>query len=144
MKQLLRLALSLFIAVPLAGCARMGASNQAWSGEATARPLLLRQLQVLPTDEGARAVLLRLSRPPEGVRYSAGSRPARLVIEAMAADAGGDLPERQMPQDSAALRAVRVGRKNGVLKIVLEFSGEEPPPYSVREMADWILVRLGG
>jgi hypothetical protein len=144
MKQLLRLVLTLFAAVSFASCARLAPSNQAWSGDASAKPLLLRQLQVLPTDNGMRAVLLRLSRPPEGVRHSAGSRPARLIIEAIAPNSGGDLPERQMPQESAELKAVRVARKNGVLKIVLEFSGDDPPPYSVREMADWILVRLGG
>jgi len=38
---------------------------------------------------------------------------------------------------------VRVSRRAGTLQVVLEFKGAALPPYSVHQMVDWIMVRLG-
>jgi hypothetical protein len=105
-------------------------------------PVALRNLQVTTVD-GHRAVLLRLSRLPTMVRQSSGKDPPRIVIQAWGPAGDGDLPERTLPQVDAQISDVRVSRRAGALSVVLVFKGVEPPPYSVHEMADWIMVRLG-
>lgn len=133
-----------FAALCLVGCASMASRTSEPAAGTATTPLLLRQVQVVGVDQGSgRAVLLRLSRPPDLVRYEGKSRPARVVIEATAANAGEDFPERTMPQADVELKGVRVARKKGVLRVTLELARDEPPPYVVREMADWILIRFG-
>jgi hypothetical protein len=105
-------------------------------------PVALRNLQVTTVD-GHRAVLLRLSRLPTLVRQSSGKDPPRIVIQAWGPAGDGDLPERTLPQMDPQISEVQVSRRAGALLVVLVFKGAEPPPYSVHEMADWIMVRLG-
>jgi len=101
-----------------------------------------RNLEITAVD-GHRAVLLRLSRPPTLVRESSGKNPARIIIMAWGPTGGTDLPERAMPQLDSEIGEVRVSRRAGALQIVLEFKGAALPPYSVHQMVDWIMVRLG-
>ena len=105
-------------------------------------PVALRNLEITTVD-GHRAVLLQLSRPPTLVRESSGKNPARITILAWGPPGGADLPERAMPQLDSEIREVRVSRRAGTLQVVLEFKGAALPPYSVHQMVDWIMVRLG-
>ncbi|MDZ7378447.1 MAG: AMIN domain-containing protein [candidate division KSB1 bacterium] len=140
-----KLLLACSVGLLLAGCATLAMRGSDAASALGASPLILRQVQVIGVDSGSsRAVLLRLSRIPDAVRHEAKSRPGRVIIEAAAANAGGDLAERTMPQADAELKGVRVARKKGVLRVTLELARDEPPPYVVREMGDWILIRLGG
>jgi hypothetical protein len=124
-----------------AGCAqKLAAPTASPTGNEAA--VALRNLQVTTVD-GHRAVLLRLSRLPTLVRQSSGKDPARIVIQAWGPRGDGDLPERTLPQVDPEISDVRVSRHDGALEVVLDFKGLEPPPYSVHEMADWIMVRLG-
>lgn len=104
--------------------------------------MALRNLQVTTVD-GHRAVLLHLSRLPVVVRQSSARNPGRIVVQAWGPVGDGDLPERALPQVDPMLSDVRVSRHEGALEIVLEFKSEEPPPFSVHEMADWLMIRLG-
>lgn len=104
-------------------------------------PVTLRNLQVT-TVEGHRAVLLRLSRVPTLVRHSSERRPARITVQAWGPIGEGDLPERSMPQIDAQVTQVRVSRHDGGLNVTLDLNGDEPPEYSVHEMADWIMIRF--
>lgn len=106
-------------------------------------PVGLRSLQATATD-GNHAMLLRLTRLPTMVRHSSSSDPAQITIQAWGPKGGGDLPERTLPQEDSYVRQVRVSRKGGVLKVVLDLQGDVPPPHMVHEMADWIMVRFGG
>jgi hypothetical protein len=106
-------------------------------------PVTLRDLQIDNTD-GHRAVLLRLSRVPTAVRHSSSSNPAQITVQAWGPVGDGDLTERELPQTDDEISQVRVSRKSGTLTVVLDLRGNQPPPYSVHEMADWIMVRLGG
>jgi len=127
------------LACVAAGCAKTVAPPAAVVGNQA--PVALRNLQVANVD-GHRAVLLRLSRPPELVRQSSGKHPGRIVLQAMGPAGEGDLSERDLAQVDPLLNNVRVSRRQGALEVVLEFKTEEPPPYSIHEMGDWIMVRL--
>ena len=87
------------------------------------------------------AVLLRLSRPPTLIRHSSSKNPAQITVQAWG-PAGEDLPERALPQFDAQITQVRVWRKEGALNIVLDLQGNDPPEYTVHEMADWIMIRF--
>ncbi len=125
----------------MAGCAhRLAPPTPAPTGNEA--PVALRNLQVTTVD-GHRAVLLRLSRPPTLVRQSSEKDPGRIVVQAWGPANDGDLPERALPQVDQEISDVRVSRHEGALQVVLVFKSVQPPPYSVHEMADWIMVRFG-
>ncbi len=124
------------------GCSeRMRAPTASPSGEEA--PVALRNFEVTAVD-GHRAVLLRLSRLPTLVRQSSSSRPARITVQAWGPPGDADLPERVLPQNDPGIANVRVYRKSGALTVVIELKGEEPPDYTVHEMADWIMIRFPG
>jgi AMIN domain len=131
--------LSLLLAI---GCSRQLASPTA-APTGDQAPVSLRNLQ-LATIDGHRAVLLRLSRLPTLVRHSSSTRPARITVQAWGPVGDSDLPERNLPQADPQVTDVRVSRDNGALRIVLDLNGDEPPAYSVHEMADWIMIRFAG
>jgi len=142
MTRLLRAGVGLFLfALFAVGCAHKLAAPTA-TPTGNEAPVALRNLEVATVD-GHRAVLLRLSRSPTMVRQSSGKNPARIIIQAWGPRGDGDLPERSLQQLDPEIIDVRVSRRSGALQVVLEFKGVEPPPYSVHEMADWIMVRLG-
>jgi len=130
----------LLLLVLIAGCAqKLGRPTPAPSGDQA--PVTLRNLQI-ENIEGHRAVLLRLSRVPSMVRHSSARRPPQITLQAWGPVGEGDLPERVLPQIDTQVAQIRVSRHDGGLTVVLDFKGDEPPPYSVSEMADWILVRF--
>jgi len=123
-----------------AGCAKqMPPAVAVTAGDQA--PVALRNLQVATVD-GHRAVFLRLSRLPLQLRQSSAKNPGRIVLQAIGPAGDGDLSERDLAQVDPLLSNVRVSRHQGALEVVLEFKAEEPPPYSVHEMGDWIMVRL--
>jgi hypothetical protein len=137
-----RRAVLLGVVVSLAGCmGRLAAPTAAPTGSEA--PVALRHFQVADIG-GHRAVLLRLSRRPTQVRHSSSSHPAQITIQAWGPAGDADLPERNLPQSDPRISDVRVSRKEGGLRVVLDLQGEEPPPYSVHEMADWIMIRFVG
>ena len=119
----------------------MVAPTAAPSGNAA--PVTLRNFEVAVVD-GHRAVLMRLSRPPTQLRESSSSRPARITVQAWGPPGDGDLPERDLAQIDPQIEAVRVSRKSGALNVVIHLKGDTPPPYSVHQMADWIMIRFSG
>jgi hypothetical protein len=122
------------------GCAqKLGRPTAAPSGDQA--PVTLRNLQIENID-GHRAVLLRLSRLPTMVRHSSSRKPPEITLQAWGPAGDGDLPERALPQIDPLVAQVRVSRRDGGLTVVLDFHGDEPPPYSVHQMADWIMVRF--
>jgi hypothetical protein len=125
----------------LAGCSTSFLRpTAAPTGEEAA--VTLRDLQIENVD-GHRAVFLRLSRVPTMVRHSSSSNPAQITVQAWGPVGEGDLSERDLPQTDSEITQVRVSRRDGSLSVVLDLQGEDPPPYTVHEMADWIMIRLG-
>lgn len=124
----------------LFGCAgRVTAPTATPSGDQA--PVALRNLQ-MATIDGHRALLLRLSRLPTQVRYSDSRRPAQIIVQAWGPIGDEDLAERTLPQIDPLISQVRVSRSKGGLRVVLDLQGDEPPPFSVHEMADWIMIRF--
>lgn len=129
------------LAAVLSGCPQnLGRPTASPTGDEA--PVNLRQLQILQTNDGHRAVLLRLSRLPTLVRHSAENDPARIHIEAWGPTGEGDLSERELEQIDESISAVRVSRKDGALRVSVDFRSSPPPAYTVHEMADWIMIRL--
>lgn len=132
----------LLLPLVVLGCSqRMTAPTAAPTGDEA--PVALRNFEVANVD-GHRAVLLRLSRLPTLVRHSSSSNPARITVQAWGPPGDSDLPERDLPQMDAQIADVRVSRTSGALNVVIDLKAEEPPIYSVHEMADWIMIRLPG
>jgi hypothetical protein len=145
MKALVRTAARcgwLLLPLMVAACSqRMTAPTGAPTGDLA--PVALRNLELTAVD-GHRAVLLRLSRLPTLVRESSAKRPARITVQAWGPPGDGDLPERDLPQADPLIEDVRVSRTRGALTVVIELKGDELPPYTVHEMADWIMIRFPG
>jgi hypothetical protein len=126
--------------VVVVGCAqRLSAPTAAPTGDQA--PVELRNFQVTTVD-GHRAVLLRLSRLPTLLRYSDSRRPVGITIQAWGPVGDADLPERSLPAEDEQITGVRVSRHDGALRVVLDLNGDEPPAYSVHQMADWIMIRF--
>jgi hypothetical protein len=124
----------------LLGCSsRMTAPTGASSGDSA--PVALRNFEVTTADDH-RAVLLRLTRIPTMVRHASSSQPARITVQAWGPPGDTDLPERDLPQLDALISDVRVSRQRGELTVVIDLKGDEPPAYTVHEMADWIMIRF--
>lgn len=133
-----RLALLLPLVMVAACAQKLGMPSAAPTGDQA--PVTLRNIQVANLD-GHRAVLLRLSRLPTLVRHSNSRRPAQIIVQAWG-PIGEDLPERTLPPLDAQISRVRVSRREGALTVILDLQGDDPPPYSVQEMADWIMIRF--
>jgi hypothetical protein len=122
-----------------AACApKLGMPSATPSGDQA--PVGLRNLQ-MATADGHRAVLLRLSRVPTLVRHSSAGRPARIMVQAWG-PLGDDLPEKALAEQDPQITQVRVSRSSGALSIILDLQGDNPPQYTVHQMADWIMVRF--
>lgn len=134
----IRSVVLLCVIVTSGGCAFIG-------GEASPPEdaVTLRNLQIESVD-GQRAVLLRLSRLPTRVLHSSATAPARITVQLSGPAGEGDLAEQALPQTDSQISQVRVEREAGELRVTLDLRGDAPPPYSVHEMADWIMIRLGG
>lgn len=105
--------------------------------------ITLRDVQVEAADSH-RAVLVRLSQRPSQVRYGDTHHPPAIVIEAWGPPGDFDLPERTLPQVDPLVSQVRMSRSDGNLRVTIDLQGSDLPPYSVHEMADWIMVRIQG
>jgi hypothetical protein len=134
-------SLLLALAFAFSGCSQISGRPTA-SPTGDEAPVNLRSLQI-QTVEGHRAVLLRLSRLPTLVRHASADTPGRISVEAWGPVGSGDLEERTLEQTDAQISGVRVSRKEGALRVILDFRDPVPPKYTVHEMADWIMVRLG-
>ncbi len=123
----------------LSGCSALSPTPTP-TGDQT--PVNLRQLEI-QTIDGHAALLLRMSRRPFSLRHSSAIEPGRIILEARGPEGEGDLAERSLGQSDAMIADVRVSRVEGLLKVVIEFRNNQAPAYSVHEMADWVMVRLG-
>jgi len=132
----------LLLPLVVLGCShRMVAQTAAPTGDQA--PVTLRNFEITTTD-GHRAVLLRLSRLPTSVRQSSSNRPARITVQAWGPPGDADLPERDLPQIDPQITDVRVSRTSGALNVVIDLKGDEAPPYTMHQMADWIMIRFTG
>ncbi len=112
------------------------------SSTVAAEAVSLRNLQIESVD-GRRAVLLRLSQLPQRVVHASSSTPARITVQISGPVGEGDFEEQVLPQTDPQIVQVRVAREDGQLEVTLDLKSDVPPPYSVHEMADWIMIRLG-
>jgi len=134
----MRRSIAFTLLVTLSGCAALSGETSSSAEQAVS----LRNLQI-ETVDGHRAVLLRLSMLPGRVMHSSSSSPARITVQAAGPIGEGDFSEQVLPQTDPQIRQVRVARENGRLQVTLDLKSDVPPPYSVHEMADWIMIRLG-
>ena len=104
-------------------------------------PLDLRQIQVVDSGSGYRAVFLKLSRLPDSLASQHLEDPARIVVD-IRGPTGAETEERTFPGGDAVVTRMRVSRQMGNLRVTLDLVGDEPPKYSVHQMADWVMIRL--
>jgi hypothetical protein len=145
MKPLVKLATAALLAALLApGCSAKKAplDGNVLEGKTPVVqvPLDVQDFKVLHAD-GHRGVLLKLSRLPDSVRHSDATNPARIVLE-IGGPTGGESPVESFPSDDALVYNLRVSRSAGVLRVELDLSSDQLPPYSVHTMADYVMVRF--
>jgi hypothetical protein len=133
-------ALSVLLLLVLASACSRKLTHPSATPVGDQAPVTLRNIQVANI-AGHRAVLLRLSRVPTLVRHTKARGPARILVEAWG-PTGEDIAEKTLPALDMQISQVRVSRHEGALSIILDLAGDEPPPYTVHEMADWIMVRF--
>ncbi len=86
-------------------------------------------------------MFLNLSRLPDSVAHRSETHPARIVLD-IKGPTGAETPEVAFPSGDTLVSRMRVSRQPGILRVVLDLQGDEPPEYSVHIMADWIMIRL--
>lgn len=136
-----RPALAIAMLLSMLGTAACSVRTPSAAGGGAKGALTLRDLQISGSG-GQQAVLLRLSRVPDAVRYTSSEGPAQVIVEAYGPAGEGDLPEKVLPQRDPIVKQVRVSREGGALRITLDLHGDQPPAHQVHEMADWLMVRL--
>jgi len=149
MKQGYRLPALLFgVLVLAAGCSALhdpikgeSASEFEHSLTALSVPLDLRDYHVVNA-AGRRGVFLKLSRIPDAVEDHGESGPPRIVID-IKGPTGTETPEEEFPGQDTLVSRVHVARHFGVLRVVLDLQGDDMPPYTVHQMADWVMIRIG-
>ncbi len=104
-------------------------------------PLAVRSFEVTSAD-GQRGVFFRLSRVPDEVRHRDETDPPRIIIDVLGPAVGEDVPAEPYPGGDTLVQQILMSRTGGQLQLVVELGTEELPPYSVRQMADWLLVRF--
>jgi hypothetical protein len=148
--RLMRVGLLLSVAIVAAGllldgCAakRESLNEPASTTQALASlsaPLDLQNFQIVDAD-GNRGVFLKLSRLPDSIKVHSEENPARIVID-IAGPTGAEAPQQTYPGNDELVTWMRVSKTFGWLQVVLDLRGNEPPPYTVHQMADYIMVRL--
>ena len=103
-------------------------------------PLDLQEVEV-GKGRGYRAIFLKLTRLPDSVSYSSASNPARIILE-IKGPTGTHSPEERIPSGDDFASRLRVSRDLGLLRVVVDIHADDPPVYSVHNMADWIMIRL--
>lgn len=104
-------------------------------------PLDLQEVEI-GEGRGYRGIFLKLTRLPDSVSYSSASDPARIILE-IKGPTGTHSPEERIPSGDEFASGVRVSRDLGLLRVVVDLQADDPPVYSVHNMADWIMIRLG-
>jgi hypothetical protein len=104
-------------------------------------PLAVRSFDISAAD-GERGVFFKLSRVPDGITESHDSDPGRIILKVAGPATGEDLAPQWYPGADTLVSQIQMSRTSGQLQSVLQLSTPDPPPYSVHQMADWIMVRL--
>jgi len=104
-------------------------------------PLDVREFEVVPAENGARGVFLKLSRLPSGVSHRSETNPARIILE-IVGPTGTESGDETFPANDSLVTHFTLSRQMDSLLVVLDLQGDEPPAYDVLPMADWILVRI--
>lgn len=89
-----------------------------------------------------RGIFLKLSRLPDSLTHRTEENPAQIVLE-IAGPTGEESPEEAFPGSDDVVRQLRVSRTFGVLRVAIVLQADEVPEYSVHQMADYIMIRLG-
>lgn len=113
----------------------------AWLKDVPVAPLEVVEYRAT-TAEGEHALFLRVSRFPDRISHGIYEEPPEIVLEMDGPAVGEDLPEERIVISDRILQAVRVSRQAGKVRVVIEVSGADVPPYQVNEAADWIAVRV--
>lgn len=92
--------------------------------------------------EGEHALFMRVSRFPDRVSYAPVEEPPEIMIRLDGPAVGEDTTEERIIIPDAMIPAVRVGRKAGVVTVMIELAAPEVPRFVVDEAADWIIVRV--
>jgi hypothetical protein len=140
---------ALLLAASLAACSSRQTSNDLkdeesvlpYSMPGASIPLDIREFEVVPAANGARGVFLKLSRLPGDITHRSENGPARIVID-IAGPTGTESAPEAFPANDTLVTQVTMSRQMNSMQIVLDLEGDEPPPYDVLPMADWILVRI--
>lgn len=137
-----RFALAL-LSLLLAACAtRARKSGPAeWLSRVQRPPLDVTEIEATASNN-VHAIFLRLSRFPDRIEHEAKGDPPRIELRLVGPASDGDAPEKTLVPSSAVVRSVRVSRKDGILRVLLELGGNELPEYTIHEMADWLMVRM--
>jgi hypothetical protein len=104
-------------------------------------PLTVRAFDVSKADDH-HGVFFKLSRVPDAVHAQDASDPARIIVDVDGPSAGDDLPVQSYPGTDTLVSQIDMSRVNGSLHLILHLSGDHPPPYVVRQMADYVVVQL--
>ncbi|MEO8603556.1 MAG: AMIN domain-containing protein [bacterium] len=104
-------------------------------------PLDVREFEVVPAENGARGVFIKLSRLPSGVTHRLESGPTRIVLD-IAGPTGTESAEEVFPANDSLVTHIHLARQMGSLQIVLDLDTAEAPTYDVLPMADWVMVRI--
>lgn len=104
-------------------------------------PLDLHHFEVVSSGAGYRGVFLRLSRFPDRIETNHYSKPPRIIID-IYGPTGGESAEESFPGGDSLVSTVRVMREIGLLRVILDISGSDLPPYTTHRMADWIMLRM--
>ena len=140
---------ALFVLVTLAGCSSRQSSSDLKGEESvlptslpgTSIPLDVREFEVVPADNGARGVFLKLSRLPGAVTHRSENGPPRIILD-IAGPTGTASADEAYPANDSLVTQVTMSRQMNSLQVVLDLAGDDVPAYEVLPMADWILVRI--
>jgi hypothetical protein len=104
-------------------------------------PLAVQSYDV-STADGERGVFFKLSRVPDGIQERHTSDPARIILDVAGPATGPDIAPQSFPGTDTVVSQIQMSRIRGQLHIVLDLAMADLPKYSVRQMADWIVVRI--
>jgi hypothetical protein len=127
-----------------AGCASRGKGPEPLPASTFSElsvPLDLVEFNVVGT-QSIRGLILKLSRLPDGLAYHAEENPPRIIID-ISGPTGEESPEQAFPGNDSLVTRLTVSRTYGVLRVAIDLYSEGLPEYTVHQMADYVMVRLG-
>jgi hypothetical protein len=107
-------------------------------------PLAVNSFEITNADN-QRGVFFKLSRIPDSVTShveGGDADPAQILIEVDGPGGGEDLATQTFPGTDTLVSQIHIARTNGRLQLGVELSALRAPPYTVHQMADWIMVRI--